>query len=41
MKKNVIFCTTFNIAENHYINIYKKKNVYIWLVIEYIFVFLS
>ena len=24
MKKNVIFWTTFNIAENHYINIKKK-----------------
>ena len=25
MKKNVIFWITFNIAENHYINIKKKK----------------
>ena len=31
MKKNFIFWTTFNIVENHYINI-KKKNVFLLMV---------
>ena len=38
MKINNIFWKTFNIAENHYINILKHF-FYLWLVIGYIVVF--
>ena len=37
MKKNATFWTTFNIVENHYINIFILFTY--MLVIEYIFVF--
>ena len=30
MKKNVIFWTTFNIAEYHYINILKKNSKFVY-----------